>query len=63
MELWVVELCGKGIGRTGPARDSDPITCGHAANESVHSCTKLIFIIMNSCTQMSLLSTDNGTDV
>ena len=35
---------GNVIGRIGP----DPITCGHAANESVHSCAKLSFIITNS---------------
>ena len=39
---------GNAIGRIGPARCPDPITCGHAANKSVHSCTKLIFIILNS---------------
>ena len=36
------------IGRIGSARDPDPIFCGHAANESVHSCTALIFTIKNS---------------
>ena len=49
------------IGRFGPVRDPDPLTCGHAANESVHSCTKLSFIIINS--SLKLLSTDSGTDV
>ena len=39
---------GNAIGRIGSARGQDPITCGDAANESVHSCTKLIFIITNS---------------
>ena len=51
---------GNVIGRIGPARCPDPITCGHAPNESVHSCTKSIFIIMNSCTQMSLLRYDDN---
>ena len=32
----------------GSARGPDPISCGNAANESVHSCTTLIFTIKNS---------------
>ena len=39
---------GNTIGRIGSARDPDPISCGHAAYESVHSCTALIFTIKNS---------------
>ena len=39
---------GNTIGRIGSGRGPDPISCGHAANESVHSCTALIFTIKNS---------------
>ena len=39
---------GNTIGRIGSGRGPDPIFCGHAANESVHSCTVLIFTIKNS---------------
>ena len=39
---------GNVIGRIGSARGPDPISCGNAANESVHSCTTLIFTIKNS---------------
>ena len=39
---------GNAIGRIGSARGPDPISCGNAANESVHSCTTLISTIKNS---------------
>ena len=39
---------GNAIGRIGSVRGPDPISCGDAAIESVHSCTMLIFIFINS---------------